>query len=111
MVIFLYAVKAGVRNQICTENDIPFKTVDKQFNNREEVIEWIILNQFGRRNLQSFVRCELALRLKPIIQTKAKERMLAGKADPTQKSSEGETRQELAKAAGVSHDTIGKTEK
>jgi len=98
------------RYKICTEHNIPFQTADKQFDSRNEVIQWIILNQFGRRNLLPFQRSELALRLKPIIEAKAKERMLAGKKiDPVQKSSQGEetkTRTELAKLAGVSHDTI-----
>jgi len=49
------------------------------------------------------------LKLEPLLRVKAKERMLAGKKpDPTQKSAEGETRKDLAKAAGVSHDTIAK---
>lgn len=80
----------------------------------EEVIEWIIKNQFGRRNLTPFQRSELALRLKPIIQAKAKERQ--GKRNDlniTQKSAESkkkrnESRDELAQIAGVSHDTIEK---
>ncbi len=44
-------------------------------------------------------------KLEPLIAAKAKKRMLMGKPDPAQKSAEGETRRELAKAAGVSHDT------
>jgi len=47
------------------------------------------------------------LKLWPLLAARAKERMLRGKADPTQISAEGkgETRDEVAKAAGVSHDT------
>ena len=49
------------------------------------------------------------LKLKPIIAAKAKERMLSGKPlDPVQNSAQGRTREELAKRAGVSHDTIHK---
>lgn len=104
------------RYRICTENGIEFKTVDKLFADKQEAIEWIILNQFGRRNLQNFVRATLALRLKPIIQAKAKENMLAtqnnNSSSAKQKSAEQiNTRTELAKLAGVSHDTIDKTEK
>ena len=36
--------------------------------------------------------------------------MKAGKADPVQKSAQGKTRDEVAKVAGVSHDTIHKVE-
>ena len=57
-----------------------------------------------------FRRC-VADTLKPIIAAEAEKRMLAGKADPVQISAQGETgktRDELAKVAGVSHDTIQK---
>lgn len=74
-----------------------------------------VLNQFGRRSLTSFQRSELALRLKPIIQAKAKERQgkrndlnnITQKSAESKKSKSRETRDELAKLAGVSHDTIG----
>jgi hypothetical protein len=39
------------RYKICSEHNIPFKTVDKEFDSREEVIIWIIQNQVSRRNL------------------------------------------------------------
>ena len=46
------------------------------FKSRDEVKQWIILNQFGRRNLSAYDRSVLALKLKPIIAEKAKERMI-----------------------------------
>ena len=89
-------------------------------------IELIIKNQFGRRNLPAYERAKLALRLKPIVQAKAKENkigaievarqsnskvkdklLLNQKSDKTEKTS---TDKELAKIAGVSHDTIYKVE-
>lgn len=107
------------RYSICTKHNIPFKTLEKDFKSREAVIEWIILNQFGRRNLPAHERARLALRLKPVIAEKAKEKQESGVNQYTkslpQNSAEAsapiETRQELAKAAGVSHDTIAKVEK
>jgi len=39
------------RYKICTEHDIPFDTVEMEFNNREEATIWIIENQIQRRNL------------------------------------------------------------
>lgn len=39
------------RYRICTEHNIPFKTVQKDFDSREDVIIWICKNQSGRRNL------------------------------------------------------------
>ena len=62
------------RYEICTKHGIPFETVSREFENRNEVIEWIIKNQFGRRNLPMHERARLALRLKPVIAEKAKEK-------------------------------------
>jgi len=39
------------RYQICTEHDIPFTTVSKEFGSREETVIWIIATQVSRRNL------------------------------------------------------------
>lgn len=104
------------RYEICTQHDIPFKTVQREFKSRDEVIEWIILNQFGRRNLPAHERARLALRLKPVIAEKAKENILATQNNDNsaafQKSEKQiNTAKELAKLAGVSHDTIAKVER
>jgi hypothetical protein len=54
----------------------------------------------------------LALKLKPIIVEKAKERQAAGGENKVvQNSAQPKTREVIAKKAGVSHDTITKTEK
>ena len=103
------------RYEICTQHDIPFKTVQREFKSRDEVIEWIILNQFGRRNLPAYERARLALRLKPVIAEEAKEKETERKTT-FQKSEKSNipvvnTAKELAKLAGVSHDTIAKVEK
>ena len=39
------------RYELCTKNNIPFNTVSKEFESREEVLIWIISNQVSRRNL------------------------------------------------------------
>ena len=108
------------RYRICQENDIPFATISKDFPDREAVIEWIIRNQFGRRNLTPFQRAELALKLKPVVERKAKERQenthLVGpgiqkKNMVVQKSAQpSKSRDELAAMAGISHDTLKRAE-
>ena len=107
------------RYRICTEHHIKFQTENMDFPNREAVIEWILRNQLGRRNLSGFQKAELVLRLKPIIQEKAKEKQLSTQNNDSgravfQKSGKQEspthTDKELAKLAGVSHDTIYKAE-
>lgn len=102
------------RYEICERFRIPFKTVQKDFADRDDAIRWIILNQFGRRNLPLHERARLALRLKPILSEKAKEKE-AERKTTYQKSEKSplptvNTTKELAKVAGVSHDTIHKVE-
>lgn len=112
------------RYEICTKYHIPYETVQRDFESRQSAIEWIILNQFGRRNLPAHERARLALRLKPVIAERAKEQQKQSGGDRKsaeyqetvmQKSAEPispvTTREELAKVAGVSHDTIAKVER
>jgi len=92
--------------------------VTKEFPDRGHVIEWIIKNQFGRRNLIAYIRTQLALRLESVFAERAKANSVAsgerfGKglqnsAEPIQPI---DTRKEVAKAAGVSHDTVAKVKK
>ena len=39
------------RYDICTKHNIPYKITEKQFNNLEQVKDWMIANQLGKRNL------------------------------------------------------------
>lgn len=91
---------------------IRFNVVKMHFENRDAAKEWILKNQLGRRNLPSYVRAQLALRLKPIIAEKAKEKQSEGGGAVRQKSDKAviDTKKELATIAGVSHDTIHKVE-
>jgi N6-adenosine-specific RNA methylase IME4 len=100
------------RYEIACKHRILYNTVEKIFDNKEAVTKWMIINQFGRRNLTAYDRSILALKLKPVFEEKAKERMISGKKlDPSQKSEQGKTSKEIAKVAGLSHDTIAKVEK
>lgn len=102
------------RHAICQKHGIPFAVTEKEFSSREDAMLWMLRNQLGRRNLNSYQRGELALKFEPLIASAAEKRMLAGKAiDPPQNSAEGsgETRHQIAKMAGVSHDTIKKVKR
>lgn len=127
------------RYEICQKHNVSFETTKMEFDDRDKAIEWIILNQFGRRNLPAYERARLALRLKPVIAEKAKEnlhnasggdrRSIAFKTNAISKKEsnkdeqgnnqgcqksdkvEIDTKREIAKVAGVSHDTIAKVEK
>lgn len=97
------------RFQICTANGIGFEKISKKFADRSEAIEWIIRNQFGRRNLDSYQRTKLALRLEEAIAVRAKANQKhAGGAVPQKSAEAVETREEIAKLAGVSRDTVDK---
>lgn len=106
------------RYGICQKHGISFATVQATtIQGYDDAVLWIVNNQLGRRNIPNFVRGELALRAKPIIEARAKARQEAsqikGGRTVAQISAPPaiETRQEVAKAAGVSHDTIRKVEK
>ena len=104
------------RFEICTRLNIPFEAVDKFFDDRDAVVEWIIGNQLGRRNLTIYDRTRLVLRKEDVIQARAKRNQVVRKGDQSgssvQKTAELiqpiTTREELAKLACVSHDTVMK---
>lgn len=106
------------RYKICKANNIPFEVREMEFLDRGEALVYIIEKQFGRRNLLPFQRSELALKMKNVIQAKAKEKQAEFhgnqyKSGLSQKSDEVQIRtdEELSKLAGVSRDTIRKAEK
>ena len=109
----LVIVDGHNRYQIARKNGLKWHYKEMHFESREAVKEWIILNQFGRRNLSAYDRSILALKLKPVIAEKAKEKQIEAGGAVRQKSDKAviDTKKELAKVAGVSHDTIHKVEK
>ena len=62
------------RYAICRKHDIPFSIQEKNFETREEVMLWMLRNQLGRRNLNSYQRSNLALKLEPLLASEAEER-------------------------------------
>jgi site-specific DNA-methyltransferase (adenine-specific) len=101
------------RLEIAQKYGLAYQTTNIDFTNESEAKEWIILNQFGRRNISDYTRARLALELKPILADKAKATQGA-RTDLLQisvKSEPANTQKELATIAGVSHDTVYKVEK
>lgn len=102
------------RYSICQRHNLPFHVVERDFDSREDVIIWMVNNQLARRNIANFVRSELVLRMKSAIATKAKAQQVRkpGNFVPQNSAEQTpiETREELAKLADVSHDTIYKVE-
>ena len=101
------------RYEIATRWDLDFETESKHFDNEEAVKEWMILNQFGRRNLSNYQRSVLALKLEDVFSNKAKEKQKEAGGAVRQKSDKAviDTKKELSKVASVSHDTIAKVKK
>jgi 16S rRNA G966 N2-methylase RsmD len=103
------------RYEICTRLDLPFEIEEMRFSDRSHAEEWIIRNQFGRRNLSAYVRTQLALRLEETIAARNKERKRGGQGGvllpKNSAEAKSETRVEVAKAANVSHDTVAKVKK
>lgn len=107
------------RYAICSEHEIEFKTTDMDFGDKDDAKIWIIERQFDRRNLNAYQRGKLALVLKPLIADKAHDNKVESgkthgvgqeKVSPTL-AEPIDTREEVAKAAQVSHGTLSKIEK
>jgi hypothetical protein len=102
------------RLEICKRLGIAYQVNEIGLPDRDAAKIWIINNQFGRRNLQPFQRAELVLKIEPLIAAKAKENQkqsLGAGQKGLQKSADlspVDTREELAKLSGLSHDTIHK---
>ena len=109
-----YIIDGHNRYNIANQWNLEFETESKSFSSEEAVKEWMILNQFGRRNLSNYQRSVLALQLEDVFKAKAKEKERIRKTT-SQKSDESlkevSTKKELSKVAAVSHDTIAKVKK
>ena len=100
------------RYKIATDWGLEFKTEAKVFDSENDVREWMINNQFGRRNLSNYQRSVLALELESVFSERAKEKETERKTT-FQKSEKSNiepvnTVKEISKLANVSHDTIAK---
>jgi uncharacterized protein YqfB (UPF0267 family) len=113
-----YIIDGHNRSNICKELSITPPTFDMsdKFKDESEVLLWIIDNQLGRRNLPAFVRVELVLKKKPILEEQAKQRQLQGlkqgdKAPVVQNSVQRDKTVEiLAKEANASRDSVNRVE-
>ena len=63
------------RYKICAENNIKFNTVQKEFDSESDVKMWMIINQFGRRNISNIQRVNLALIYKPLLAEQAEKNL------------------------------------
>ena len=103
------------RHEICTRLGLPFEVREIEVGGREEATEWLIRNQFGRRNLSAYDRTILALRLEEAIAAKAKANVQrgggSGSSGRHKCDNPIDTKREIASLAGVSHQTVAKVKR
>ena len=65
------------RYKICTEHNIPFKTIEKTFVDIDGAKLWMVDNQLARRNLDPIQRIDLTMKGEELVARKAKEQQLS----------------------------------
>jgi hypothetical protein len=111
------------RVAICDDLGLPFNVRRKSFRDRLDVLEFIFGLQGGRRNWSDVVRVQLALKLKPEIEARAKAKQVAAGGSHKKEIQESafanvgksapapiDTRKEVARIAGVSGEQVRKIE-
>ena len=107
------------RYDICTRHGIEFRTVQNTtFNSLDDVMLWMIDNHLARRSVSDYQRGVLALRKKDIVTARVAQRAAAepeaAAAPDDAKAPESppwNTREDVAKAARVSSNTISQIER
>lgn len=112
------------RYAICQKHALPFQIVqNNRFANVEDVKLWMIDNHLARRSVSGFQRGVLALRKKEIVSSRRKQQQdQPAKEETTSEenivSTEKvkdpvpvETREEIAKIAGISNNAVSQIEK
>lgn len=115
------------RYQLCKKHNIPFEVMELEFESQEEVIQWMLRAQLGRRNLTHSQRIDLVRKFKPAIESEAKKRqgrrtdlgvrLPQGEQEKVERSPQsisdsfGRTSEKLADLAGVSEKTYRMADK
>lgn len=98
------------RYELCARHNIPYNVVEREFDSREAVVVWMVKNQLARRNLTDFAKTELALRMKPALETLAREHMSTGGKGDKVLPPLTRTDTVIADSADVSRETVRKVE-
>lgn len=108
------------RQNICAEHDIPYSMLVFSFEDTLEAKQWALNTQKGRRNLTLWELGQIALKLKPEIETRAQANKTASGGDKKSEMAKSvsatlpepisavDTRKELADAVGIGQRTMGK---
>ena len=102
------------RHRICTKHNIPYQMLVFHFDDLLEAKQWALDTQKNRCNLTAWELGNIALKLKPDMEARAKENM-GTRRDLLTTLSEGppsaapvNTRKELANTVGIGEVTMGK---
>lgn len=109
------------RYEICQKHSIPYEIKELSFNNKEEVIQWMVRAQLGRRNLSPLQRIKLVETYRPIYEKQAASNKSANGGNKKSESEKSTTplppkekidvRAKLSSDAGVSTNTYAKGKK
>lgn len=108
------------RYDICTKHNIEFRTVqNSNFNSLDDVMLWVIDNHLARRSVSDYQRGVLALRKKDIVTARVAQKAAEPEAAAPVTGDERKlpepppwnTREDVAKAARVSSNTISQIER
>jgi len=98
------------RYGLAKKYDLDFDVKELEFDDMEEAKMWMLSNQLSRRNVTPFIRAELALKLKrfhqEMLRDKKRARSMFPDSNQTLPDISKDTREEIAKSAGVSHGYI-----
>lgn len=100
------------RYSVCEQHNIPYRMVVLPFEDKLAAKQWALDTQKGRRNLTAWEIGQIALKLKPDIEEKARINM-GTRTDLSATLPKGldapvDTRKELAQASGIGERTMGK---
>lgn len=106
------------RFRICEKHGLPYKMLAFSFTDLLEAKQWALDTQKGRRNLDKWELGQIALRLKPDIEARAKANQSAAGGDRSDKGALSvnspkalqpiDTRKEMAQAVGIGEQAMGR---
>ena len=96
------------RFKIAQKNNIQYEIEYMSFDTRVDVVEWMINNQAGRRNLSIYDRGLLALKLQEILKIKGKLNQGNRSDISPEKVKSVDSQKQAAKTFNVGHNTLNK---
>lgn len=114
----MHIIDGHNRQHICQEHNIPYRMLVFSFEDLLEAKQWALDTQKGRRNLTLWDLGQIALKLKPDIEARARANQSAAGGDKfggkplsttlSEAVSGVDTRKELAKSVGIGEVSMGK---